>query len=144
MTLAGTNLLPMHLASAMDSIRLVLHVLAATIWVGGQFTLAALVPILRNRDPELPRLAARAFNKIAWPAFAVLLLTGAWNMAKVPADATGNYHMVLGIKMTVVLLSGVAALIHSKSKSTASLALWGSISGTTAILATYFGVLLAG
>lgn len=28
-----------------DTIRLFLHVLAATIWVGGQITLAALVPV---------------------------------------------------------------------------------------------------
>ena len=30
-----------------DTIRLFLHVLAATIWVGGQLTLAALVPVTR-------------------------------------------------------------------------------------------------
>jgi len=31
-----------------DIIRLFLHVLAATIWVGGQLVLAALVPVLRR------------------------------------------------------------------------------------------------
>ena len=31
-----------------DTIRLFLHVLAATVWVGGQLTLAALVPVLRK------------------------------------------------------------------------------------------------
>lgn len=134
----------MHLASAMDSIRLFLHVIGATIWVGGQFTLAALVPLLRQRDSELPRIVARGFNKIAWPAFVLLVLTGAWNMAKVPSDATGNYHMVLGIKMTVVLLSGVAAYVHSRAKNVGAIAMWGSISGLTALLATYLGVLLAG
>lgn len=132
------------LASASDSLRIFLHVFSATIWVGGQFTLAALVPILRRKDPELPRLAARGFNRIAWPAFALLILTGAWNLASTPTDATGNYHMVLGIKMTVVLLSGAAALVHTRAKTTKSMALWGSISGLTAIAATYLGVLLAG
>ena len=57
------------LATAVDSLRLFLHILAATVWVGGQLTLAALVPVLRARDPELPKLAARAFDKIAWPAY---------------------------------------------------------------------------
>lgn len=65
-------------------------------------------------------------------------------MAKVPASASGNYHMVLGVKMTVVLLSGVAALVHARAKNTKSIALWGSISGVTALAATYLGVLLAG
>lgn len=133
-----------ELASALDSLRLFLHVIGATIWVGGQFTLAGLVPLLRKRDPELPRVVARGFNRIAWPAFGLLILTGAWNMAKVPASASGNYHMVLGVKMTVVLLSGVAALVHARAKNTKSIALWGSISGVTALAATYLGVLLAG
>ncbi|MEI6216789.1 MAG: hypothetical protein WCP64_05930 [Actinomycetes bacterium] len=132
------------LASALDSFRLFLHIFGATIWVGGQFTLAALVPILRRRDPELPRIAARAFNKIGWSAFALLILTGAWNLAKVPKDATNNYHMVIGIKMTVVLLSGVAAFVHTRSTNVKSIAIWGSISGVMALAATYIGVLLAG
>ena len=36
------------LSVSWDTIRLFLHVLAATIWVGGQITLAALVPVLRR------------------------------------------------------------------------------------------------
>jgi hypothetical protein len=44
----------------------------------------------------------------------------------------------------VVLLSGVAAYVHTKSSNSKSIALWGSISGVMAIAATYVGVLLAG
>ena len=36
------------LAVSWDTIRLFLHILAATIWVGGQLVLAALVPVLRR------------------------------------------------------------------------------------------------
>jgi uncharacterized membrane protein len=36
------------LAVHWDTVRLFLHVLAATVWVGGQLTLAALVPALRG------------------------------------------------------------------------------------------------
>ena len=35
------------------TIRLTRHVLAAAVWVGGQLTLAALVPALRRAGPEL-------------------------------------------------------------------------------------------
>lgn len=133
-----------QLASAFDSIRLALHVFGACIWVGGQFTLAALVPLLRKFNPDAPKIAARGFNKIGWAAFAALVITGMWNMASVPADAGANYQRVLGAKMVVVLLSGVAAFVHTRAKTTKSIALWGSISGLTALLAMYLGVLLAG
>ena len=59
------------LAVSWDTVRLFLHVLAATVWVGGQLTLAFLVPPLRRLGAELPRAAARAFNRVAWPAFTV-------------------------------------------------------------------------
>jgi putative copper export protein len=36
------------LAVRWDTVRLFLHVLAATVWVGGQITLVALVPVLRR------------------------------------------------------------------------------------------------
>jgi hypothetical protein len=45
----------------------------------GQLTLAALVPALRRADATVPRVAARRFNQVAWPAFAVLIATGIWN-----------------------------------------------------------------
>jgi putative copper export protein len=64
-----------------DELRLFAHLLAATIWVGGQLVLAALVPALRAAGPDVPGAAARAFSRVAWPAFAVLLLTGIWNIA---------------------------------------------------------------
>ena len=64
-------------------VRLFLHVLAATIWVGGQLTLAGLVPAMRKLGPEATKTVARQFDRIAWPAFAVLLITGIWNLTEV-------------------------------------------------------------
>ncbi len=63
------------LAVSRDTVRLFLHVLAATIWVGGQLTLAALVPVLRRLGAQIPGAAARRFSQVAWPAFAVLIRT---------------------------------------------------------------------
>ncbi len=133
-----------QLASLVDSIRLFLHVISATIWVGGQLTLAALVPILKLADSNLPKKVARQYNKIAWPAYILLVITGFWNVAAIGSGATSNYNLVLGIKMSVVALSGLAAYLHTKAKSTASLAMWGGLSGLFALSATYLGVLLAG
>src|SRR5690242_9719598 len=56
----------------LDVIRLTLHVLAATVWVGGQIVLAALVGPLRRAAPATTSVAANAFARVAWPAFAVL------------------------------------------------------------------------
>ena len=75
----------------LDTIRLFLHVLAATVWVGGQLTLAALVPGLRRLSPDAPRVVARRFNRVAWPAFAVLVGTGIWNITQLHAPFQGAY-----------------------------------------------------
>ena len=97
-----------------DTIRLFLHVLAATVWVGGQLTLAALVPVLRRLGTEIPRAAARRFNQVAWPAFAVLVLTGIWNT------------------------------LHARARSAAGLAVFGALTGVSALAALFLGILLAG
>ena len=87
-----------------DTVRLFLHIVAATIWVGGQLTLAALVPTLRAFGTEAPGAAARRFNQIAWPAFAVLVLTGIWNIAaEADKQSHPGYQATLGIKMALVL-----------------------------------------
>jgi putative copper export protein len=131
------------LASFAESVRLSLHVLAATIWVGGQITLAVLVPVLR-RTPDAARDAARQFNKIAWPAFGVLVLTGVWNVIAQPSDVSSGYQAVLGIKMAVVVLSGVAAFVHLRVSSRTQIAVWGALTGLSAITAVVLGVVLAG
>jgi putative copper export protein len=127
-----------------DAIRLFLHVLAATVWVGGQLTLAALVPALRGAGLDVPKRAAQAFNRIAWPAFAVLLLTGVWNMAAESDQMHGEYQTTLMVKLVVVAVSGIAAAAHARSRSRRGLAIFGALTGLSALLALFLGVLLAG
>lgn len=128
-----------------DTIRLFLHVLAATIWVGGQITLAALVPALRRHDLEVPRVAAQAFNRVAWPAFGVLVLTGVWNVvAESDKGDDHAYQVTLGIKVVVVIASGVTAWLHTRSRTPRERAVYGALTGLTALLALFLGVLLAG
>ena len=128
----------------LDTLRLFLHVLAATIWVGGQLTLAGLVPGLRALSPEAPRTVARRFNQIAWPAFAVLVATGIWNVFAVHAVWHGRYGTTLMIKIAVVALSGISAWAHAASRSTAGLAGWGALSALSAMAALFLGIVLAG
>jgi putative copper export protein len=134
------------LASAVDSIRLWLHVLGATVWVGGQLTLAALVPVLRTIGPDVPKKVARAFNRVAWPAYGLLVVTGIWNVVAVnDADhPNSTYQAVLGAKVAVVAASGITAALHTRATSTRGLAVWGALTGLTALSALYLGVLLAG
>ena len=129
-----------------ETVRLFLHVLAATIWVGGQLTLAALVPVLRRLGAEVPSAAARAFNLVAWPAFAVLLLTGVWNVIAVRGQITGSYQVTLIVKLVVVVISGAAAALHARAGSAGSkrgLAVFGALTGVSALAALFLGVLLA-
>lgn len=127
-----------------DDVRLFLHVLAATIWVGGQLTLAALVPVLRGFDRDVPRAAARRFNQVAWVAFAVLIVTGVWNMVAVRDDDHGAYETTLTVKLAVVAVSGVAAALHASARTAVWLAFWGALTGLTALAALFLGIVLAG
>jgi putative copper export protein len=128
-----------------DSTRLFLHVLAATIWVGGQLVLAALVPTLRRLGPEVPGAAARAFNRVAWPAFAVLIATGVWNIVAEHADETeGPYQTTLTVKLVVVAASGLSAWAHIRSTTPRGRAVFGALTGLTAVAALLLGILLAG
>jgi len=128
------------------TIRLFLHVLGATVWVGGQVTLAGLVPGLRalgpDAGPAATRAAARRFNLVAWPAFALLVVTGVWNIvAEHPTFGTA-YTTTLMVKIAVVAASGVTALVHAQAKSRTMLAVFGALSGITALAALFLGIML--
>jgi putative copper export protein len=126
----------------LETIRLFLHVLAATVWVGGQITLAALVPALRAAGAEVPKAAANAFNRVAWPAFGVLLLTGVWNVVA-EGDKGAAYGHTLILKYVLVAASGVTAAVHARAGSRTMTAVFGALTGLTALGALFVGVLLA-
>jgi len=126
-------------------VRLFLHVMAAAVWVGGQLTLAGLVPGLRGISADAPRAVARAFAiRLAWPAFVLLLGTGVWNMVAVHAGSKDQaWKVTLWVKLGVVAVSGVSAYAHSRARSRAPLAVWGALTGLSAMLALFLGVMLA-
>lgn len=126
------------------TVRLFLHVLAATVWVGGQLTLAALVPALRGLGRQVTSAAARRFNQVAWPAFGVLVVTGVWNVIADSSVDTGRFRVTLMVKLAVVLVSGVTAFLHARARGTRGLAVFGALTGVSALVALFLGVLLSG
>ena len=134
-------MLPLH----DDTIRLFLHVLAASVWVGGQLTLAGLVSTVRTLGDDAPRTVARRFNLIAWPAFGLLAITGIWNLVAIDVgDTEVEYQVTLFVKLVFVALSGIAAFLHIHARTKVGLAVWGAIGAVSSLAALFFGVWLAG
>jgi putative copper export protein len=132
-------------AGALEGFRLILHVLAATVWVGGQFTVAGLLPTIRTFGEDAPKLVARAFARLLWPAYAVLVVTGFWNIGALAVDhASTTWKTVLVVKIVVVAVAGVAVYLHQQATSRRGLAAWGAIGALASVTALCLGVFLAG
>ncbi|MCX7621974.1 MAG: hypothetical protein N2037_14175 [Acidimicrobiales bacterium] len=128
-----------------NTVRVFLHVLGAAVWVGGQLTVAGLVPGLRARDPDLPGLVARRFSKIAWSGFALLLATGIWNLFAIDVGSTSTaFQVTLAVKLGLVALTGISAAAHSFARSKVGLAIWGAVGFATGLAALFTGILLHG
>jgi putative copper export protein len=133
------------LAPALDTVRLTLHVLAATIWVGGQFVMMGLVGPARGLGGDAAKTLARAFARMAWPAYVVLVVTGLWNVSTFTWSAQSSaWKAVLIAKIAVVAVAGLGAFFHQRATTKTQLALWGSVAGTASVTALVMGVLLAG
>lgn len=103
------------ISPTLDHVRVFLHVLGASVWLGGQIALAGVVPVLRRQaDPEVVRAVARQFQRIAWPAFGLLVVTGIWNLVEIRvADQSGDYLASVFVKLVFVALSGAGAAAHA-------------------------------
>jgi len=67
-----------------------------------------------------------------------------WNVAASRAGQPRAWQVVLGVKISVVFLAGLAAYWHQRSTSRTALAAWGAIIGVASLAAVALGVLLAG
>lgn len=132
------------LSPAVDGVRLTLHVLAATVWVGGQITVAGMLPTARRLGEGAPRQLAQALARISWPAYVVLIATGIWNVSAVQKGQPSAWNAVLGVKIGVVALAGIGAFLHQRSRSRLGLALWGAVGSLSSVAALALGVFLAG
>jgi len=115
------------------------------VWVGGQFVLAGLVGTARRISADAPKAIARGFARLSWPAYGLLVATGIWNvLATHPSTQSSAWRVVLSVKVVVVALAGLAAYLHTRSAGRRGMAVWGSVSGLSALGALVLGVLLAG
>jgi putative copper export protein len=125
-----------------SDIRIFLHLLAASVWVGGQLVLAGLVPVLRAGGPEVARAGARRFAALAWVAFGVLVATGVWNLVAIDDPFDGAYRVTLVAKLSLVASSGVAAAVHGHTRSPVWRGVSGAVSSLAAAAALMLGVQL--
>ncbi len=127
----------------LDIVVLTLHVLAATVWVGGQIVLLALVGPLRRTAPTGIAPAARAYAWVAWPSFAVLILTGGAMLAGAGSESAA-WKMTLMVKMALVLLSGLGAALHTLLKNPALKGISAGVGLLSALAVVLLGVSLVG
>ncbi len=88
-----------------------LHLVAAATWLGGLFTLAALVVALRKAGAHrgLLQAAARMFGKLSWSAMGVAVVTGVLQVMWMNLPwSYGRLH----VKIAVVALAVVIAAVH--------------------------------
>lgn len=126
----------------LDTIRLFIHVLAASIWVGGQFVLAGLVPGLRPHGPDVVKAAANGFARLAWPAFIVAFATGLWNILAVDRMNDTAWAITVGVKVLIVVAAGGSAAAHSLTENRTILAITGATGALFSIAALFLGLLL--
>ena len=133
-----------HLADTMSVIRLTLHVLAACVWVGGQFVVAGLLPTVRTLGADAPRAVARAFGRLSWPAFWVLVATGFWNYQAAGAHTTSAWRVAFSVKMVVVVLAGLASFLHTRATTPARRGAFAGVAVLASTAALVLGVALSG
>jgi putative copper export protein len=134
------------LAGPVDTVRLFLHVLSAGVWVGGQIVMAGVVQEARKHGgSELVRGLARAFGRVARPAFAMVLATGVWNLLALDvARASIRWMAAVTVMVAAGLLSFAAAELHARARASR---VRGALAGTSLLLglvAMAAGVLSAG
>jgi uncharacterized membrane protein len=108
-----------------------LHLLGATVWVGGLIVLAATMAAVRNvtDDRRVIGAIARRYAAVSWIALAVLVVTGG-----IQATDYG-WSGLLMVKVSLVLASTILVIWHTLGARTQLPAIRGLIQGLILILA---------
>lgn len=116
-----------------------LHILAASVWIGGMvFVALVVVPVIRR--PEMREAAAKLihftgirFRWVGWACFALLFLTGVFNVlyrgigwAELFSAAfwSGPFARLLSLKLLVFALILLASALHDFVVGPRAVALW--------------------
>jgi hypothetical protein len=69
-----------------------------------------------------------------------------WNIIAVQSQIAHDpgYETTLIVKLAVVVVSGVTAALHARARTPKGLAVFGALTGLSALAALFLGVLLAG
>jgi hypothetical protein len=106
---------------------------------------AGLLPTVRSFGDDAPKAVARALARLLWPAYAVLVITGLWNVSAVDVSgAPVAWKAVLVAKIVVVAAAGLAVLAHQRVSTPRGKAVYGAIGALTSVAALVLGVFLAG
>ena len=105
--------------------------------------MVGLLPLLRSLGPDVPRIAAVHFARVAWPCFGLAVVTGIWSLFAVKiGDHDTGYLTALLVKLLLVGLSGVAAAVHATTRSVALRGATGALGGLAALGALFAGAVL--
>ncbi len=129
---------------SVTDLRVILHILGACVWLGGQVVMMGLVPVLRGAGADVPKQAANAFNRIAWPFFVLLVFTGIWNIFAIDmSDVSTGYNIAFGIKFLLAIGSGVGAWLHGRATDAKMRGITAGVGFLCALGALILGVALA-
>ncbi|MEM7092972.1 MAG: hypothetical protein AAF567_08215 [Actinomycetota bacterium] len=127
-----------------DELRTILHLLGVAVWLGGQIVMLGLLPVLRKLGGDVPKQAAAGFGRVAWPAFGLVIVTGIWNLLAVDlSDVSTGYNAVFGIKMILVVVTGIAAWAHQSTTNAALRGITGGLGFAAALGAFILGATMA-
>lgn len=108
-----------------------IHLIAATVWVGGLIVMAGLIPAIRatTDDRGVIQAVAKRFGLISWTALGVLVVTGTSMLV-----IGFNLSMALTTKIGLVLVSAALAAWHTVSASSQTARTRGMIQGAILVL----------
>ena len=101
----------------MEAVLVAIHLLAATVWVGGTVTLVFVgVPVITKLDGEARSTALRELGQrwrpLGYGAIGVLVVTGLLLADDDVGDASAGFDAVLAVKIGLVALMIAASLYH--------------------------------